>query len=244
VAENANAGTSLASRLATSATPKWTGGVYTFSDTTASFGRAAAPDGPYDSLQLGVTTSGGDGAAIQSLDMKATTTGNCSTVPDCDARQIGSATKVRFGRLRLSNAFGPATGALAMPVQAQYWSGSSWVLNGADSSTTLPANAFFLTGGPAATTTAGAVSLAGGQGTLTLTNTGSAGSVDIAANLGTSGDDQSCLASHGGIASSRPWLRSRNGDCAATYDRDPSARGTFGIYAPESRRAVHVREQF
>jgi MSHA biogenesis protein MshQ len=30
----------------------------------------------------------------------------------------------------------------------------------------------------------------------------------------------------------------------ATYDRDPSARATFGIYAPETRKNVHVREQF
>jgi MSHA biogenesis protein MshQ len=130
-------------------------------------------------------------------------------------------------------------------VQAQYWSGSSWVLNGDDGCTTLPANAFFLTGGPAATMTASAVNLAGGLGTLTLTkSTTATGSVDVAANLGTAGNDQSCLSTHGGTAANRPWLRSRNGSCAATYDRDPSARATFGIYAPETRRTVHVREQF
>jgi MSHA biogenesis protein MshQ len=152
---------------------------------------------------------------------------------------------VRFGRLRLVNAFGPASGSLAMPVQAQYWSGSSWVLNSGDSCTTLPANAFFLSGGLAATTTASAVNLASGVGTLTLTkSTTATGSVDVAANLGTAGSDQSCLTAHGGTASSRPWLRSRNGSCATTYDRDPSARVTFGIYAPETRRTVHVRELF
>jgi MSHA biogenesis protein MshQ len=151
---------------------------------------------------------------------------------------------IRSGRLRISNAFGKATGALALPVQAQYWSGSSWVLNNSDSCTSLPANAFFLTGGPAATTTASAVSIAGGNGTLTLTNTGGTGSVDVAANLGASGVDQSCLAAHGGSAASLVWLRSRNGSCAATYDRDPSARATFGIYAPETRRTIHVQEEF
>lgn len=132
-----------------------------------------------------------------------------------------------------------------MPVQAQYWSGKSWVLNGDDSCTTLPANTIFLTGGLAATTTASAASLTGGVGSLVLTkSTTATGSVDVAANLGTTGPDQSCLASHGGTASNRPWLRSRNGSCAATYDRDPSARATFGIYAPETRRTVHVRELF
>lgn len=151
---------------------------------------------------------------------------------------------MRSGRLHISNNFGKATGTLALPVQAQYWSGSSWVINNNDSCTTLPANAFFLTGGPAATTTASAVNIANGNGTLTLNNTGAIGSVDVAANLGTSGVDQSCLAAHGGTAASRVWLRSRNGSCAATYDRDPTARATFGIYAPETRRTVHVQEEF
>jgi len=153
-------------------------------------------------------------------------------------------TPIRSGRLHISNNFGKATGALALPVQAQYWSGSSWVLNNSDSCTSLPANAFFLTGGLVATTTASAVTITGGNATLTLTNTGSTGSVDVAANLGTSGNDQSCLAAHGGTAASRVWLRSRNGSCASTYDRDPSARATFGVYAPETRRTVHVQEEF
>lgn len=153
-------------------------------------------------------------------------------------------THLRSGRLRLSNAFGPATGSLAVPVQAHYWSGSAWVINGDDSCTSLAANAFYPTGPLAATTSASAVSLAGGQGTLTLTNTGATGSIDVAANLGTSGVDQSCLSSHGGTAANLPWLRSQNGSCAATYDRDPAARATFGVYAPETRKSIHVQELF
>lgn len=153
-------------------------------------------------------------------------------------------TAMRSGQLRLFNAFGPASGSLTMQVQAQYWSGSSWVLNSGDSCTILPANAFYLTGGPAATTTASVLTLVGGNGTLTLTNTGGTGSVDVAANLGTSGLDQSCLASHGGTATNRPWLRSRNGSCVTAYDRDPAARATFGVYAPETRKSIHVREEF
>lgn len=178
---------------------------------------------------------------------EAGTTGNPASITGSLAATsiaFDSGNAIYFGQLHLSNAFGPASGSLALPVQAQYWSGKSWVLNSADSCTSLPATAFFLTGGVAATTTASAVTLTGGQGSVTLTNTGGAGSVDAAANLGASGNDQSCLSSHGGTAANRPWLRSRNGSCAATYDRDPSARATFGIFAPETRRSVHVREQF
>ena len=154
-------------------------------------------------------------------------------------------TEMRSGRLRLSNAFGSEKSNLSMPVQAQYWSGKSWVPNGADSCTSLPANAFFLSGA-AAGTAASAVPIASGAGTLTLTKptVAAPGTVDVAADLGTSGNDVSCLGSHGGSAAGVPWLRSQNGSCAATYDRDPSARATFGLYAPETRRNVHVREQF
>jgi MSHA biogenesis protein MshQ len=153
---------------------------------------------------------------------------------------------MRSGRLRLSNAFGSERAALQMPVQAQYWSGNSWVINNADNCTALAANAFALSGGIAANTSAAAVALAGGNGTLTLAApTGAVtGSVDVAANLGTAGNDQSCLGAHGGTAANLPWLRSQNGNCAATFDRDPSARATFGIYSPETRRSIHVRELF
>jgi MSHA biogenesis protein MshQ len=152
----------------------------------------------------------------------------------------------RYGRLRISNAFGSEKSPLPMPVQTHYWSGSSWVLNGADSCTSVPANGFFLTGGISANTSASAVTITGGTGTLTLAAPAPVvtGSVDVAANLGVAGNDQSCLGAHGGTPAGLAWLRAQNGNCAATYDRDPSARATFGIYAPETRKNVHVREQF
>ena len=131
-------------------------------------------------------------------------------------------------------------------MQAQYWSGSTWVINDGDSCTTVPANAFALSGGIAANTSAAALTLVAGNGTVTLAapSPQAVGYVDVAANLGSSGADQSCLTSHGGTAANRPWLRAQNGACAATYDRDPSARATFGMRSPESRKIIHVREIF
>ena len=170
---------------------------------------------------------------------------DADTTPVSSSGHAEGSTEMRSGRLRLSNAFGSEKSNLAMPVQAHYWSGSSWVLNSADSCSSLLANAFFLSGA-AAGTAASAVPITSGVGTLTLTKptTPAPGNVDVAANLGASGNDQSCLGSHGGTAANLPWLRSQNGSCAATYDRDPSARATFGLYAPETRKNVHVREQF
>jgi MSHA biogenesis protein MshQ len=169
---------------------------------------------------------------------------------DTDAVTSASGTEgtaaIRSGRLRIFNAFGSEKVNLGLPVQTQYWSGQSWVLNSQDSCTSIPANAFNLIGAPTGTSVNAVVTISGGNGTLTLTKPSptSTGSVDIAANLGASGSDQSCLASHGGTAANLPWLRSRNGNCASTYDRDPSARASFGIYSPETKRTIHVREQF
>lgn len=158
-------------------------------------------------------------------------------------------TEVRSGRLRLFNAFGSEKQDLAMPVQAEYWGGNAWVLNSDDSCTTLVAGNIFKTSASAVcntAVTASAVTISAGRGVLTLSKpgAGNACSVDVAANLGASGNDQSCLSTHGGTAGGRQWLRAQNGNCAATYDRDPSARATFGIYSPETRRVVHTRELF
>ncbi|CAK0765776.1 MSHA biogenesis protein MshQ [Gammaproteobacteria bacterium] len=159
----------------------------------------------------------------------------------------GGSTELRFGRLRLSNVLGSEKSNLTVPIQVQYWSGSSWVINNDDSCTSLPSSAFALSGTLAPPkTSASAVTLTGGNGSMLLikatpTDTGS---VDIAVNLGIAGSDQSCMASHSGIPSSLPWLRSQNGSCATTFDRDPSARATFGIYSPETQRSIHVRELY
>ena len=63
--------------------------------------------------------------------------------------------------------------------------------------------------------------------------------------LGATTTDQSCLAAHPATTGAAlPWLRSQQGSCAATWDRDPAARASFGIYAPETRKTLHVREIF
>lgn len=162
---------------------------------------------------------------------------------------------VRSGRLRLSNAFGSARAALQVPVTAEYWGGSAWTVNSADNCTTLPQASISLTQprdaqgqASSATTSAAAVTLSAGRGQLVLaapTPAGSSLTVDLGINLGSGTQDQSCLASHATTTgAARPWLRSRNGACNTGWDRDPAARASFGIYSPETRRTVHVRELF
>ena len=162
---------------------------------------------------------------------------------------------LRSGRLRLSNAFGSASAALQVPVVAEYWSGNSWVLNSADNCTSLAAGNVVLSnprnaagGTSSASSSAGATVLANGSGLITLTAptpSGSSLSLDLALNLGSSTADLSCQASHpASVGAAKPWLRAQNGSCAASADRDPSARASFGLYSPESRKTVHARDIF
>lgn len=156
-------------------------------------------------------------------------------------------TAIRSGRLRLSNAFGGAGANLSIPVSAQYWTGNSWILNADDNGTTIPIGSVALSpAGPAGVAVSADVTLAGGQGFIVLTRpTSGTGSVALAVNLGGGTLDQSCLPNHPpSVGAAQPWLRSLNGNCPTGNNSDPSARGTFGIFAPESRRVIHIRESF
>jgi MSHA biogenesis protein MshQ len=160
--------------------------------------------------------------------------------------------EIRSGRLRLSNAFGRANADLSIPTRAEYWSGNSWLLNSADSMSKIPAASVALNPSTdlKGVTVQGDVTLSGGKVNIVLTKpTSGTGSVDLAVNLGGTKTDQSCLGKHPDTTGAAlPWLRSQNGqnvNCTTNiFDHDPSARGNFGIYPPETRRVIHIRELF
>lgn len=192
--------------------------------------------------------------APQSLTLRAANAGAGAAAISSAGHAEGSMA-LRSGRLRLSNAFGKAGAALQLPVVAEHWSGNAWVLNSADSCTSLPAASVALSnprsaagGSTAASTSASAITLGNGSAMLTLAAPSPAGSglsLDIAVNLGSTAADQSCHASHPATTgAAQPWLRALNGACAASADRDPAARASFGIFSPETRKTVHVREIF
>lgn len=164
--------------------------------------------------------------------------------------------EIRSGRLRLSNAFGRANANLTIPMRAEFWTGQSWLLNNLDTFSLIPAGAVALTPsdvlkGVTVVAPIPPVALVNGQGSIVLKRPDSGtGSVDVAVNLGSLASDRSCLAlpRPDTTGAALPWLRSQNGqnaNCPAnSFDRDPSARGNFGIFAPETRRVIHVRELF
>ena len=248
VAENNDDGTDLAARL-TVPTAYWASGLYSVSSSAAKFSRLTSPDGPYDNLALGVKVTDSDGVILANPDMKASTAGACGTA--CDSKQIGSATKIRFGRLHLMNAHGSDRLNLPIPMHAQYWNGSAFVTNALDSCTTITNNNVALLNYRAGITasnvpqgnvlagTAGSTTMSAGIGKLTLrkpTSTpGAKGSVDVCVDLGTD-DPEICVATQ---SASMPWLQ---GKWSGTlYDDDPKARATFGIYKAPT---IYFREVY
>jgi len=220
-AENADNGTDLSARLSVpSPSPLWTSGVYSVSTAAASFRRATPddPDGPFDSLQLGIRLTDPDGVALNGMDMNAATAGACAP---CNAKAVGGTTSVRFGRLRLSNAHGSELRQLRVPVGAEYWNGIGFATNAADSCSTVgavtlnaPPSTCMLT--PAVTGVGGV--LLNGIAALTFGAPNVRGCTDLR-------------------MTSPAWLQGRwdetsnpDGDATTNYDDNAAGRATFGTF--------------
>ncbi|MCL1089008.1 MSHA biogenesis protein MshQ [Shewanella profunda] len=149
VGENNNNGIDLQNRL--SALPinaaSWSQGVATVDATyRANFSRVTPnilsnlyQDGPFELLDIGVQVMDNDPrpngiySYVASPDMDAASTGNCAS---CNAKNI-TMQILRHGRVVMDNTYGPETETLRMPVRAEYWNGTNWVLNTDDSCTTV-----------------------------------------------------------------------------------------------------------
>lgn len=161
---------------------------------------------------------------------------------------------IRTGRLRLGSRFGSLRGTLTIPVVAEYWTGRSWLLNDEDSHTVIPPGALAFTPNKTGMTPTPAfvpnsLTLVKGSASFGLQLTaGGPGWVDIAANLGAGTVDNSCIGQGGTKTTSAGagivWLRSLTAACGAAARRDPAGRATFGVFTPEHRRIIHVREVF
>ncbi len=162
-----------------------------------------------------------------------------------------------YGKLQLTGYAGAAAAPLKLPLQALYWSGSSWIKNTADSCSPITAASVALSNyrdskGNATnawTTTATGTTLNAGQGFLTMSppSPASTGSVSVAINLGSTSTDSACLTSHPTtVGGSLSYLRGKNGSCteSATFAADPSGVATFGVFTPESTKTIHLREVY
>jgi hypothetical protein len=255
VAENANDGVERTGRLTSLPSGSWVAGRYIIGSSAIAFARNAAPDGPYESLQLGIKViDPTDGAAITGADMNAATSGDCVAAANCDAVRLGATTRVRFGRLRLKNAAGTSLLDLPLSLEAQYYNGVGFSRNTADSCTVIPVQAVGMTsfaGQLAACETAlqpsaGTLLLSAGGLKLRKPGHNNEGSVAINVNLGAAVSVPTTCTSIGGatapaLPANLPFLRGNWG--SGSYVDDPTARATFGIYR-NADEFIYSRENF
>ncbi len=252
-AENSNNGTALGSRV--TFTAPWSGGAAAYA--ASQFSRpvtspADATWGPFNALAFGATVTDGDGVLLIDRDMDQSTT---SCTPDasgtssgtCSAVTLAANSKFRFGRLYLQNAYGSDLLALAVPLEAQYWSGASFARNPLDSCSSVAVanvNLINYQGGITATNmglshVTAVAPFAAGLSNVSLSKPSPAptamGSLDLILNLGSAGLPVTCPTATppsplgSSTSAAMPYL-SGNWCTAAAYDRDPFARATFGIY--------------
>jgi hypothetical protein len=240
-AENGANGTDLGTRL-TAGSGSWSTGTYAISATTTTFSRPASPDGPFETLKIGIKVNDTDGPVLASPDMLTST-----------AVGLGGATKVRFGRLQMQNAHGTQALNLAIPVELQYWNGTVWARNTDDTCTPAslaPGNFAFgnhtgqLVGNYPSAGNVAVGAFAAGLGSITLTKPASSlqGSVDVALNLGTTGSATTCAAfapNSNATAANKSYLQGQW--CAGGYIKDPVAKATFGIY---NNKFIFRREMY
>lgn len=225
-AEADDDGTDLGARLALPAYG-WSGGEVDVDVADALFARQAAPDGPFESLQLSLRlTDPVDGLPIADADVNAASAGDCAAAGACDARALGQ-TRMVYGRLALLPVSGPETEPLRVPLAAQVFSGAAFRAHDADQCTPYAA---------------AAVALSDHDGNLNGGETGVEGPLGAPALVDGSADpaDPIVLAAPGvgndgsvRVTLDVPdWLEF---DWHGSGPEDPSARASFGRYRGHDR---------
>lgn len=205
----------------------WTAGALVFADTLAFSRLLTGPDGPYETLRLGFTANDPDGVLFTLLDgaLLATPASSVAT----------ASTRVRYGRLRLSNAAGSELLPLQMPLVAQYWGASGWQTNADDQCTTIaaPTLSAFQRALAAGETAGSVVSpLRAGQAPVRLSAPGA----------GNSGSVRVTVGAPAGLKyrwdnADQP-VATPDGDL---FDDDPSAVANFGVYR---NNFIFMRENY
>lgn len=230
---DAAAPTLLTGRLAfLPITGAWAAGVAAVTAPVA-INRAAAPDGPFSSVRLGIAPSDADGVTLAGFNLDADNSGSN------ERAQVGGATAVRFGRLRMDNAVGNQNLDLPIPIRLEYWAGTAFVTNTADSCTTISAANIGLgnyDGGiNNANVTAGnlmpATIVFSGTGNLTVTKPAptpaAPGAVTLTVDL---------------TAEAKSYLKGNWG--VTTYNADPRSRAAFGLFGSQPNNFIYFRENY
>ncbi len=212
--------------------PPWTNGSHILTPTSYKFTRPTttpADDtwGAFDALNIGVAIDDPDGRgySTETLIFSGATPAPCMNSGTSECRKYasltgGAPTKMRFGRLKLSNAHGSELLDLPVPLVAQFWNGNAFVTNKEDSCTSVVVPELKIGASVIATNVNSP--FASGNGGLRLTRPNIKGYVDITIPTDT-------------------WLQFpwRGG----VGRINPTARATFGVYK-NAREFIYIREMY
>lgn len=216
-----------------------TGTVTLSSSDSYSYARSTTtPDAAFNALiNLAVSATDTDGAPSNA-------TLNMTSIP------FDSGSELRYGRLRLGNANGPQFTPLLVPLEAQYWNGTSFITNAADHCTAIGASNIELDDyrpNLAACETSLTVSaLANGRSGILMSPAGKGndGSVRLTARLDAAVSGTTCIppaTSTPVSGANRPYLQGNW--TTTTFTQNPTGRATFGVYQG-SKEVIHLRENF
>ena len=254
--------TNLIARVDSGVNPvgSWSNGVAGITATTG-IRRATPdnPDGPYSAVQFGIAPVDSDSVAMGAFDFDAD--GNSVN----ERANLGVTTEVRFGRMRLNNAYGSTLLDLPLPLGIEsYTIAGVFTTNTADSCTALlgsdlrfgflastpnlvacetaisPGSSIYFVSGKASSTAPPTLTPA----RLIKPGSSNDGSVDIAINLnGIAGNRCTVVGAAGGAATNanKPWLQGNWG--TTTYDSDPIGRATFGLFK-SADEFIYLREVY
>ncbi|MGE4109207.1 MAG: DUF6701 domain-containing protein, partial [Burkholderiales bacterium] len=229
-------------------------GTLTFSSGSGlSFARnSAVPSAEFDAeiaLSLNVVDADSVAYAGNPAAFGAASPGNGISFSDGDAGTVNDK-RVRYGRLRLGGGSGSQLLSLNLPVEAQYWNGSSFIINPLDNCTPLVAGNVGLgnflgslnPGETAATITSSPLQAGQSMIRLSAPGSGNAGSVDVAVNLGGGASADACP-SFAPLAAAANLPHLRGAWCGGTATRDPAVRARFGVRG-NAGEAIHNRESY
>lgn len=152
---------------------------------------------------------------------------------------VAPASPFRYGRLFIANSYGSELLPLAVPIEAQYWTGLTYQRNQDDSCSAIPATAVEMRNyrvnlNACETQLSGAGSMSSGKANLRLSKpgAGNSGSVELKANLNAAaGLTCNTATESSAVSAAAPWFGNAN----------PTARATFGIYKSP---VIYLRENF
>ena len=223
--------TALTARFLVAATAgAWSKGEVTVA-TTLSLRRAPAPDGPFNTVSIGVAPRDPDGVTLATFNLDADANGIQERF------DVGTA-RFMFGRLKLGNAYGNERLNMRIPIQAQFWTGTSFRQNAQDNCTSITNTNVLLTNHRGDITASSMTSPASivvggifnaGVGSLMLNRPvprpSVKSSVDITIAL---------------LPEAKRYLQGRG--AGLLFDQDPTSRATFGLY--KAGPVIYVRETY